>query len=92
MTGEMVAALTKAIEVGTDDLLTDDEASKLLKICPDRFRKVKAKLVTMGARCFELPSEVADPKRPRCRWSRNSLLALARGLDEADPAAAAGRA
>lgn len=88
---EAAAVLARAIEIGTDDLLTDDEAAKLLRSCPDEFRRMRSKLLGMGARCFEMPSSSPDPKRRRLRWSRNSLLALARGLGDADPAAGGGR-
>lgn len=83
---ELAEALARAIQVGSDDLLTDEEASKLLRVCPDEFRRLRPKFVAMGARCFDMPTQSIDPKRRRVRWSRNSLLALARGVDDADPA------
>lgn len=87
---EAAVVLARAIEIGTDDLLTDDEAAKLLRTCPDEFRRMRTKLVGLGARCFEMPSTSPDPKRRRLRWSRNSLLALARGLGDRDGSVAGG--
>lgn len=88
---ELAQVLARAIEVGTDDLLTDEEAANLLRTNLDEFRRTRSKFIDMGARCFEMPSQSRNPSRRRLRWSKNSLLALARGVGDADPALEGGR-
>lgn len=75
----LVAEIHAAARDARDCYLTDEEAAELLRCSATTVRNRAGDLVAAGARVYTLPSE-GEQKRPRRRWLRSSLLALARNL------------
>jgi|GEM_PF-5324319 len=87
---ELRAAITGVAEEIRDDLLTDDEAAALLRVTRWYIRRHRHKLAACGARYFRLPG--GSGRREVWRWSRQSLLDLARTAEEQAEVHAGGRA
>jgi len=84
---EIVASLAEELR---DDLLTHEEAAALLRLSPARLRAIRHKLAAMGARYMVLPGR-GKGKNETWRWSRQSLLDLARTAEDQAGIHAGGR-
>jgi len=73
---ELGQRLLDLLERSADDqLLTDDQAGKLLQISTALLRRNLDWLQAHGAKCVELPGAGTGKRKVR-RWSRRSLLEL----------------